>query len=328
MSENILVLGAGAVGQVYGHIMQRAGARVCFMVRPKYEGATRAGFTLHPLRMLRSPAPPERFVPDDVFTTCAQIAQHDWDQVWLCIPSTGFSRDWFSDFARSIKHATVIGFGHSPGDHAFFQEHLQAEQIVAGLIGFIAYEGPLEDERVPGPGMLYWLPPGSPSCFDSPDRARLDGVLSLLRRGGYAVKHEPGIQTASAFPTAVLMPFLVALELEGWKLRALKKSALLKTSVAATKQAAAAIAKTYDLPIPALLSYYSPLISRGLVTALPPLVPLPMQTYLAYHFTKVGAQTRHNIQSYIDLCRTHDLPHTALTQLHEALQKHDLAAQP
>ncbi|HIA02218.1 MAG TPA: hypothetical protein EYN66_09955, partial [Myxococcales bacterium] len=46
----VLIIGAGAVGQIYGYFLQRAGAEVSFFVKDKYAEECRQGFPLHHLR--------------------------------------------------------------------------------------------------------------------------------------------------------------------------------------------------------------------------------------------------------------------------------------
>ena len=43
--KKVLLLGAGAVGQVYGYHLAKAGAEVSFKVRPKYLEETRQGWS-------------------------------------------------------------------------------------------------------------------------------------------------------------------------------------------------------------------------------------------------------------------------------------------
>ena len=57
---NVLIVGAGAVGQVYGRHFQRGGADVAYLVKPEHLDETRRGFTLYPLNDGRPP-PPVRF---------------------------------------------------------------------------------------------------------------------------------------------------------------------------------------------------------------------------------------------------------------------------
>ena len=51
----VLVVGAGAVGQVYGHALARGGARVTFLVKPKHVEEARRGFVLYELNRGRAP---------------------------------------------------------------------------------------------------------------------------------------------------------------------------------------------------------------------------------------------------------------------------------
>ena len=51
---NILLVGAGAVGQVYGRHLARAGHQVTFFVKPRYAAELAAGLPLHRLGYLRT----------------------------------------------------------------------------------------------------------------------------------------------------------------------------------------------------------------------------------------------------------------------------------
>ena len=46
---------------------------------------------------------------------------------------------------------------------------------------------------------------------------------------------------------------------------------------------------------------------------------MPLEPYLAFHFTKVGAQTRLMLDQYIERARSHNLPSTHLQSLRNAL---------
>lgn len=321
--KKILLLGAGAVGQVYAYHLAAAGAEIGFKVRPKYVEETSAGFDLYELGITHAPRGPAKLLPTHVLTTDEEVAAIDWDQVWLCVPSTSLQGDWFEGFAKAIGDATLVVFGHGPADHAFVEAHIPSSQIVNGMIGYIAYQGPLEDEKVGGEGMLYWLPPGSPSLFDGEDDARVSQVLGMLDAGGCNVKRASGIKHKSAFPTAVLMPFLVALELNDWNFARVKKSDALSQASDATREAAEGIARDIDASAPAPIKLQRPWMLKMLLGVGPCITPLPLETYLAYHFTKVGAQTRRNIDLYIELCERHDLPHASLDALANALRERD-----
>ena len=86
---NILLVGAGAVGQAYGRHLQLGGAKISFLVREQYAEGCRAGLMLYPLNRPKAtrwqPVPLERF---GVLTGIEEVAAHTWEQVWLCISST------------------------------------------------------------------------------------------------------------------------------------------------------------------------------------------------------------------------------------------------
>ena len=56
-----------------------------------------------------------------------------------------------------------------------------------------------------------------------------------------------------------------------------------------------------------------------IVEMLPRVLPLELEPYLEYHFTKVGQQTRDMLDSYIRLGRQHGLPVAQLQQLRSGL---------
>src|SRR5262245_44848572 len=106
---HILVVGAGAVGHAYGRHLQLGGARVSFLVRAKYAAACRAGLTLYPLNRPKAtrwqPVPLQNF---GVLTSTDEVATIAWEQVWLCIPSTGLQGPWLADLLAAIGKATLV----------------------------------------------------------------------------------------------------------------------------------------------------------------------------------------------------------------------------
>ncbi|MGB3623971.1 MAG: 2-dehydropantoate 2-reductase N-terminal domain-containing protein, partial [Ketobacter sp.] len=62
-----LIVGAGAVGQVYGHFLQRGGASVSYLVKEKYKYDCEKGFTLYRCRRSGLGAA-EAFRADRIFT--------------------------------------------------------------------------------------------------------------------------------------------------------------------------------------------------------------------------------------------------------------------
>jgi 2-dehydropantoate 2-reductase len=55
----------------------------------------------------------------------------------------------------------------------------------------------------------------------------------------------------------------------------------------------------------------------------PVLMPFDLETYLAYHFTKVGDQTRQHLQTLIEVGRARKLPVEAIVALRATLDSLD-----
>ena len=85
MSDNprVLVVGAGAVGQVYARHAQQGGAEVTFFVRDKYRNEVARGLDLYPLnRGQRHRTEPVRFEGFEVVSRTDEVAAQRFDQVY------------------------------------------------------------------------------------------------------------------------------------------------------------------------------------------------------------------------------------------------------
>ncbi len=322
----ILIVGAGAVGQVYGWHLHQAGASVSYYVRERYLETCAKGFDLFEIGLFRptSRATHQHFQADDLLSTPAEVAIQTWDQVWLTIPSDGLRGDWLAPFLEATRDATIICLQPGPTDRDLLAKHISTTRIVQGMIAFIAYQGPLAgEETLPSPhtkGLVFWHPPLSASPFggEAVDAKRLATTLALLERGQCPAKKQLDIDKKSAFPTTFLMPFLLALEIEGWVLDDLAKSPLLELATLATDEAKAIMARKNQTSPPASLKAYTPWTARLALGCAPSLSPLPLQAYLRYHFTKVGEQTRQTLKTYLELGASYGLPTAHLQRLMDA----------
>ena len=60
-TPRVLLVGAGAVGQVFGKYLQAAGCELSFLVKEKYADEARHGFTLYELGILEKDPEPTTF---------------------------------------------------------------------------------------------------------------------------------------------------------------------------------------------------------------------------------------------------------------------------
>ncbi|MFT5431366.1 MAG: ketopantoate reductase [Myxococcota bacterium] len=318
---NVLLIGAGAVGQVYGRHLQRGGADVSFFVREKYADACRAGLVVYPLNESRSRKPIE-FTGFGVVTTVEEVAASTWDQVWLCVSATALEGDWLAPLLGAIGSATLVSLQPGLEVKGRLAKHVPEAQIVMGMIGFISWQAPLprteadgpDPKPVPTPGMVYWFPPMSPSPFSGPD-ARVDPLVAALKRGDCPTRKTSDAAGAAAGPTALMMSILTALELESWSFSQLLKSDSVQLAADAAHEALDVVGSQLNNKQRMIKFAARPWIIRLILRLGPRVVPFDLEVYIRYHFTKVGDQTQMLIDSYIEDGAASALPVTTLTTL-------------
>ena len=318
----VLLVGAGAVGQVYGRHLQLGGAQLSYYVRPKYLEQLRGGLTLYPLNEGRAARTQGVQLGDyALLSRPDEVAAQQWDQVWLCIPSDALAGPWLAPFLAAIGDATLVALPPGLEDRARLLESaaLDEAQLVTGQITFMAWQAPLPGEaasRYPEPGTAYWFAPGSPSNFDGPS-PRVEAVVAALRAGQCPARVSASTAAAIHQTVAISLPMMAALELAGWSLRSLRRGPMLATGLAAAREAMVIAARHRGVPVglgPALLRAW---ILRPLIALAPLFLPFDLEAFLAWHFSKVGGQTRAALQTYLE--RAHGegarLPSEAIAEL-------------
>lgn len=320
----MLVIGAGAVGQVYGRHAHLGGASVTFFVRDKYRETVSRGFDMYPLNR-RNKTEAVRF---DAFETISQIdevASRTFDQVYLTVSSPALRGPWLGELVRAIGTSTTL-VALQPGQddlEVILAAGASREQVVSGVITLISYAAPLPGEtRFSSPGMAYWFPPLAPSRV-SGSEPRVRAVVELLEAGGLPAKRHPDVPRFAAFPTAMLMPFLVALEGVGWKLAALRGDRM-RLGAKGVREAFAVVGLDAGTPPLGARLAARPRMLRIALWFGRRIVPLPLETYLREHFTKVGDQTRLYMAGYIARGHEASVDVTALESLMKALPPGDV----
>ncbi|MCL4228387.1 MAG: ketopantoate reductase [Myxococcales bacterium] len=321
----VLVVGAGAVGQVFAHHYQRGGAEVTFLVREKYRADVARGFDLYPLnqrRRRRPGAEPVRFDGFAVVSAAAEVAARAFDQVVLTVASPALRGPWLPELVAAAGDATVVALQPGLDDRALvLAAGVPEDRLVQGMISLVSYHAPLPGEtRFARPGMAYWFPPLSPSPFSGP-AARTAAVVAALRAGGLPAKRHRDVPRLAGFPTAVMMPYLVALELGGWTVRGAARAGTLTVGGRGGREAVAVVRSLLGKPPLGLGALTRPWLLRAGLWAARPLIPLPLEIYLREHFTKVGEQTSELLDGYIAKGQAAGLPVTALEELAAGLRQ-------
>ncbi len=316
-SPRILLVGAGAVGQYYGLCLQRGGAEVSFLVRPKYKAEVQEGLTLYRIAGKRRRTP-ETFVPGAVYGRFAELEQERFDQVWLCVSTPAAQagvQDPSSDLGRLVRNlhgATLVVLQSGPHVTRLIEEVVPPRQVCDGGIALVAYQAPLVPDEVPAPGVAYWAP--TPSPFEGRDA---DTIVRLLKAGGCPAKEQTDTRATMAFGSAMLMPTMVALEGAGWKVAGLRRGEWAARAAGASAEARAIVAEHRGVTPPGAFEMYSSWLLKAATLVAGRVMPFDLDVYLKYHFSKVRDQTRLLIDQYISDGEAVSLPTEQLRNLRE-----------
>ena len=115
------------------------------------------------------------------------------------------------------------------------------------------------------------------------------------------------------------MPLLLGLERESWSFRQFTGTSALKDSLNAVKETLKIAAAQSGQSVPLWRYALVPALFKTILWLGERVLPLPLETYLKYHFTKVGEQTRLFIESYIRLGQARGLPTSHLIKLNNSV---------
>ncbi|MEZ4462208.1 MAG: 2-dehydropantoate 2-reductase [bacterium] len=311
--SRILIVGAGAVGQVYGHHLAEAGCSVSVLVKPKYEEAAKEGYILHHHSLRRSTV--KKFKPDNVFTDVSK-ARGIWHEIWLCVPTPAIYEPWFDDFVRHmVGESTIVAFQPGLDEHDYLCARLGADRVVQGLIGMISYQAPLPGEHLQ-PGVAYYFPPLAPSSVGGPaDRAT--PVVELLQKGGCPAALSEDAYEQQALGSSILNPMIVGLEIEDWSFDQFASSSTLALAVDAATEAAGIVEAKTRAKSWLLNKVRKPWVFKLAMPLARWLMPFPLETYLRYHFSKVRTQTARNVTQYLEYGGKLRVPIVSIRRLHD-----------
>lgn len=320
MRTRILIIGSGAVGAVYAQHLVRAGCQVNFLVRDENSSNSVMPRPLHQYHFLGKPTVTLQHL------RMISKAYPEWDQVWLTLPSDALQSAWLAEQLAVFSADTpLISWSPDFSDDETLSR-IYKGPIQHGLIGFISFQTPLPGEHAPEKGFAYLLPPGAALLDNS---AAGKHAAALLRSGGLSAKSVGDLPWLSARATALMVPLIAGLELAGWSLSQLRTTPWQGIACEASREAMWIAAAYLDrrpgmmakLPQPALVSMLTRLA--------PKVLPLPLESYLQYHFGKVGEQTRQMLDHWIAEGEARSMSVTALQSLRDGLvqeQEHTVRA--
>jgi 2-dehydropantoate 2-reductase len=300
VTPRVLLVGAGAIGVVYGATLARAGAEVSYLVRAPRREETLRGTTLTRVGLLGRRRP-ERLVPHEVLTTWDEVRCRGFDQVWLAVPTDAIDEALVRELASALPRrasgegALVVTLAPGGRFDALVGAHVPRADIVRGSIALMCWHAPMEGsvdprERATAPGWACLVPPGRGAGFAG---ERAGEIVRLLRRGGMPAHASPHVDRMLALDTAALMPVVLALEAGGWSFREVARGELAELAVRAGREALAIEARRWGIavPLPERL-FLRPTLLRLLLRLAPRLAPVDLEGFFRAHFLKVRRQTR------------------------------------
>jgi 2-dehydropantoate 2-reductase len=281
---SVLVVGAGAVGQVFGRALRRGGAEVAYLVKPRHAEAARRGFTIHPL-----PGAPDRFFDFAVLTTLDEVGARAWDAVVLTVPTPALREPgWLEGLAARIGAATVVTLQPGLDDPDFVRARVGAERVVVGMIGLLAWAEPLGAPTTTG--TAFWIPPLASCALSGPAAAP---IAAALRRGGLPAPVRRDVETERAFGGALLEATVVGLDRAGWSVAALRADrALLGLVARAARESAAIVARARKVRPPLPFALLGPRTTRLILGLLARRAPVDVGAFFRIHYAKIAEQSR------------------------------------
>lgn len=306
------IIGAGAVGQVYGYCLDRAGANVTLHTKPKYRQNLEDGLAIYDLnRPAHKRWKPIEFDAYDISTSLQTLRERQFDQAYLCVSSTALRGDWFDKFARLFESGTVVLLQPKLDNREYVLEHFAEERVVQGMISIISFpvfasNNEKSDQKgliqcgIESPGMAFWRPPFAKSPFGGA-RERVETLVRALAKGGMPVKHQPQVWKKAPYSTALLIPFVEGLARTGWSFDHFLSSEWYTTVRRAQKQALRVVAgKLGAQKSPVFQRMLTwPMVLSPVLRTLSLITPFDLETYLQCHFTKVKEQSEFILQGYV-----------------------------
>jgi len=293
----VLIVGAGAVGQAYGYHLQRGGAEVAFFVRERYRAALAEGVIVYPLNR-KEPWAPVGFADFGLHTTWETVGVETWDQVWLAVPSTAIRTGWLPEMIAAVGDATVVALQPGLEDRDVLLAHIPEAQLVAGVITLQSFHAPLPGGKTVEPGMAWWFPPFSPIPLGG-EATVVRKTAAILKKGGCPAAAKPNQEVTAVGASSVMMPIIAALESADWSFAKLRSTSALALGCDAARQCAAVVAQARGRSAPLFVALVRPWLLGLVLRAAPLVMPFNLERFFEYHFTKVGAQTRLMLATYV-----------------------------
>lgn len=304
MSElHVAIVGAGALGSVYGVRLALHQTRVTFVVRPGREADA------SPIRIQRVGAPE---ILELASPQRAAAVPADADLVALAVRVDNID-DQLDAVLRQPPDVPLLTL--TPFMPASLERlrKVLGSRVVVAMPGVVAYANDA--------GLIrYWLPRSQPTLID--DRAAsepaMKALLQRLESAGISARFEPRVDSVNPATTLTFLPLVIALDVAGGTAdRAVADRALLSLALDAVAECRQAASFVGSAPAWAglLAKFVGPTAIRVGIGLARRTFPEAV-TFVERHFgSKTHAQNVLLAREGVELGRSHGLPMSALSRL-------------
>jgi len=319
----VLIVGCGAVGQVYGLALQNAGVDLGILDRPaiaeKMNRARRqGGLPLFQISFKNRQDPIlHRLKNYQVIADAAESRRFEPDQIWFTTPSPVYYSDWFQDFLRQVPSNRVVCF-IPEGNRPEFISGDFGHRMIFGGTTFIAWQGDLGGGGGKPDGVNFWRPPLALPLVGNREFCR--DTAMLLNRAGFRIMFVKPGSHAQIFTTAIMTAFVAGLELSGWSLKDFRHNPWLRCAAAACREAISC--QLLESGIGTRLWMNPPVLSAFFSLAsilMPVLFPFDVEKYLQFHYTKTREQSILLLDLFIKDCLRRGFPLDHIQALREGM---------
>ncbi len=309
----ILIVGAGAIGQVYGWHLNQAGHNVCFFIKEKYKPTIADGFVIfrHGLKSIKR----SHWRDIKVVTSIEQVQSTQWDQVYLTMSTDALHSDLTANILSNVGDATVVALqaGIKDGDYVKSKAP-SARQVVQGMITLISYQSPFAGQQGES-GVTYFIPPLAKAMHGG-EQLRCKQVVEVLNGAGLPSFIVKDYAKASAPATALMQPIIGALQLNNWNLNTFTDSQHYQLGLNAAKQAVGAVGCEVGVSVGVFRLVTTRHVFRAVIFFARRFIPFDLQSFLAAHYgNKTQIQNLIYLDAFIELGQKHQQPTAALQKL-------------
>ncbi len=326
----ILVVGAGAVGSVYGYYASRQpsseSVKITFLIKPKYRKSLEKGIQLY--RWVGRKAQSIRFKNFSLVESLDEVSTKKWSAVLITLPSDKMRADgWLASLLSVTRDTPIWSLQPNSSDRAFISEKIShsgfSPPVVFGSIPIISYLAPMPGESFQETGYAFYLPPFAKATWSSKDPAAAQNVSTLFTSGGLVSKVTPENDSSGILGEALLRSLVAGLELSEWSFSRLLNGPTLPLVTGAiremTKIQSSLASKISPVKDPGK-SIAGKFLSSGIgvrtaMAVSRAMMPFDFESFLRVHFTKVDTQMHHAIDELIEESKKLGIPSSNLKLL-------------